>query len=1590
MVQILILPSAGPLPVAMKVDLPKHLASVLQKTSLLHPADLASQKAALKSFDLAVAAGQSASTLIDLKNPLSAAVISDASLAKELAVGSATPSLPASPLERFVHIRTSPLLSGDPLTVAAKPESTQGPFLSAAGVPIWIDNFTVQKQTAVYVRTSLLGPPQLVAVIPIVSETILHPTPISTKVITRPIVTPILTKPKLGAGSAWFPSQLFVPGRPDGEFVGVKISGGGFTLAGTETAATGTITLAGAWSVALNITLDLPANPAPTTGVGADATNAVVHLPATLAINFSPTGLQVTFPDGTAQLYGDTVTLHRNANAPFFDAVSKSIVVPTDFQGAFNFHQVRSTLWSFAHASPVVATGWSLPVLTTDLAHLTTASSAGNFWFSLAAGNQVTWRSNPNATPLTAAVLVTEPGQILLSASIAPAAATQTFELWTEDPPTAAVDSRVDFTSTSTSTLLYGITPAQEVISISGAVTANLDRPLRVDGERLTIAIADGGLLIGATATALTVFIAGSDPAAASTPHIALALKNALLKVRPPSSLLIGGALSENRILSGKANLHFALRAYLPTLPDPYAANFDLDLQADTDQGSVSGIITWPTRVTPQLTFDLTLPPSDPVAAGATNPGLPLGSDFGIQLRGRQVLIDVSSAADQFGVLLPAQLSAVTVEQLSVSAPGQDVAVVTLPPISWEPMLTLVPSGGGDIPLPAPPNDGGPALFSVLTPEASALDPVSLLADFTAALTKQTPFNAWLPLPFGLVAQLNFPGGDPRLQSLPYFPNNTFQTIQPAFDSGLNGAQQLSWAGPPNDDPTAMDPVLPGKLVSPSGNYATGVLSENIHTELLADFGEGAARVPVRRYDLSGYGASLRSDWRDPESLGPAIIHVNFDTMVGRTAHEVIQMQSFLYPHYARVVRTITMDRTAGGWILREDSGWIATSDGNFAFQSDPNATNPAEGAAAFEPSQIHRGAVKSFTQIRNLQLLGDQFEIASRTGGLPTIWQQVAFDSEILFNTSGTPSRLEGGAGTSGGATATHGATGWIQVSGPTYETHSKNGSVYNPTRPASGVELFDLLAVRGNAQAPISCSLLFGGADANPGLTLRAARVELGCNQVPNTPHLVASVMGSPVLPTQGVWSVARMAEGDAAPNALDPATPVPLVAPTVGWPGADRWHLADAADITQLGDASTPSMVYGLVQSLGTQKVFFPRPRINTDANPVSFPQVPQLADMGALLAAAGIFPGLEGAFDFATLKSLAVNAGQVGFSDTFLIGAPGALKSATLADLGGADGIQLLINYNDESNNPTKATITVDPSKTPQWELELERVSFAIVYRGAPLISLFAKVGATSTDGPQVKNLVVKYEGILSALETIFSNLQQVARFLPGGEDAGLVVGFSEGRLSVTNSFSLPDLPLGAGDITNVALEMGFDVAISPFAVEFTAGIGSETHPFNWVVSPLSGNGFVTVGITTQGLNVAAQAGLGLGLAIDLGIASGSASVALAIEITTEPNPFEVRGVLSGRASVDVLDGLASATITLAAGLGIIPPPQLFQPPFLPPQLLPPPDAIPPLTIGIIASVSVGIHLTVCWVADVDWDGYWQFRQDLTTPKIPIPF
>ena len=1540
---------------AAQLDIPRELAS-------LRPAAGAQQRdldEALRDVREALAGGQELPPLdtavagsIAARAPRVAQMAQSAFSGSEvspiparLAAGAATAIAPTS----LVNVRLAPVREVDPLAPAwtrgIRPSASRGPFQSELGEWFWIDTYTLPRLLTVMEATSRGS--RVLARLPIRG------------------LAPIEDR-ALAAGSGWLAASLLVPGRPASEFVGVRIAGGHMRLAGITSTADGSVTVGGEWRLVVELRLERGPDPAPSDGAGADASHARVALPATVSVTATASGdTAVALERSTADAYGTSLELAQSAGRAFYDELSRFIVVPcTPSRREFRFDRVRSETFQLAGAAPITRAGWGVAVTTSVPAALGEAAGVGAAWLDLGRGIRARWAGISRDAALQRSVLTLAPASLAIVAQVVPGEATTTLRLW-KAPTADGRQSSIDVRSAPGTTVVLDSLPGSDVVLVGGTAAAHLDRPVQVDGGRVATRMPIAWmLLVDGTQGGAGALVLGFDPSAASAAHIALSLENAVLKVRKPRVLVTFGSRAADELKSGLLITPFALRAFLPTLPDPYAANFEFDRTRDVDSGWSTAVVAWPNPDTPGLGFYVQDPAN---LARAT--------------RAARVMLDVSSNADQFGVMIPTT-AAVGVAGLSAVARADEVMVVTLPPISWEPMLTLPPDPvSGDLPLQPPPDDGGPATLQVEAPVVRPVAPLALLATYGDGIAERRHFRARLPLPFGLVAQID------THTELPPRPESVFTTTggavffnEPRFPGPLAGGRQLALRGPPSagDDPTPpakfQDTPWPGG-VDMGGDYAKSVLGSNIFTQFDLQFGstQAASSIPVRRYDLSGYGATMLSDWRDVGEDGPAIVQARFDVLVGRTAHEVVQMQSVLYPWYVRVTRTITIDRTPGGWLLRKDTGWVALGDGAFDYRE-----------ADFPSARRHPGAVARIERVRNIRFNGPQFEVVAR--GEPGIigWQPVRFDADVVFAAGGSP-RLAMAGGTAGGRTPTSSTSGWIQIGGPTRTEVLGNGATMARVRPVNALEVLDLLSSQGPASAPVSCLLALGGTASEPGLTLRAARVDVQCNDDPAAPHLVTAVRGSPALPRDGAWSMARITDPNQEPSALDRAFPIPVVKPNA-LDGADRWHLAEPADITRLADTASPKLPYGLVQSLGAQKVFFGRPRVGDDPQPISLPRPPQLADMAALLHAAGIFPGLTDAFEFKNLKSLSVQGGDVSFKETFTI--PAGTK-AVLADMGGPDALQVVIEYHNENGDLTSATVEVSPAASPRWHLSLARVCFAVMFKGSKLISIYAAVSADEHSAPTVKDLCVHYESFLDVLQTIFSNVQQVARFLPGGADAGLKVSFQQGRLSVNNSFALPALPLGPGEITDVAVEMGFDVTLTPFDLRFVAGIGSSSRPFRWVVSPLAGTSVVQVGVGTQGLDVLVQGGLGVGLAIDLGIAAGSASIALALELNTGPSPFELRGILSGRASVDVLQGLASATITLAAGLGVIPPPELLKPPFLPPQLLPPPDSIPSLTIGLTASVSVGVHISVCWVVDVDWDGYWQFRQDIKTPEIPIP-
>jgi hypothetical protein len=226
-----------------------------------------------------------------------------------------------------------------------------------------------------------------------------------------------------------------------------------------------------------------------------------------------------------------------------------------------------------------------------------------------------------------------------------------------------------------------------------------------------------------------------------------------------------------------------------------------------------------------------------------------------------------------------------------------------------------------------------------------------------------------------------------------------------------------------------------------------------------------------------------------------------------------------------------------------------------------------------------------------------------------------------------------------------------------------------------------------------------------------------------------------------------------------------------------------------------------------------------------------------------------------------------------------------------------------------------------------------------------------------------------------VQTVFSKLQSLASVLPGGPSAGLHVAASDGKLTVKETFALGDLPLGFGQLTNISLDLGLAVTLAPMSVDFLAGLGAPGNPFDWVATPLSGNGLMCFGVQDSEPAFVVQAGIGLGCSIDLGIASGSASVTVTVTVDASTTVIKILATLTAQASVDILGGLASLALSLAAALGF-----QYGTAGGPAQITSgTQQAGGADTLTLLASCSVGIHISICWLVSVSWDGSWQFSQ-----------
>jgi hypothetical protein len=1502
-----------------------------------------------------------------------------------------------------------------------------GPFVDAAGGLHWVDLLSITISSEI----GFAGAAAPFGVVPVTISLLPLPN----------------NELKLGTGSVWFLASLLGSAFPADTFTGLAITGGTLICTQPLTFQNGVYEAPAGSTLTLTATLSSTA--ASGTGGSPDAAAATAQPPAEIVIDFtaSTAALQTVGTSG-ATAYGTSVTLQWTGGAPTLGGEFPEVEIPcTASRSDFAFTQVLSEAFAPAGSAPITGAAWGLPLAATAITALPEAAGPGAARLVLGTGGTLTSDLLPGTIAIGSWVLEIATGELFVTADSAGTAASTTLSLWPEATPPGRLATLEFDTASDSVFLLVGSTTAEWMI-ITGSLIAHLDRPLDSSRGRIPFTSQGGTAALAVLrqrASSLAIIVATQS--LTGLPELSLALENVLLRVASPAALIATGTLSGTQLGSGVLTETFAIGWILPTLPDPYATTIDTPVGGGAGSrsrlGTLAATTRWDSTHPPQMSCSLLT-----TDAGAS-PSLALASPteaatettattiLPAPLYPSAALLDLSTNVDLFGVAIAPELGQIALDGLptdlereqprtegqaaaqTASAPeyaisgmnlvfnGAIVAAFAVPQASWEAVeSTALPAG----PISGPGSDGPPLL--VAAPDTQQLVPLApqpVLTTSIANVAAGAPFAAQFSLPFGLAALIVEPNAPPRVgprrRRLPaefLAEGGTFTSPTSTFP--LTASEQLAAAVSLTVAPTTTsavngaDPIFSGYLFPPAEpdlTYVKNILGvvqgetgpTSVEAILFGDFGPGGAQqgVPVERIDFSGYGASIFSEWRNGIEAPPKIIKIQFETTRGRTAYEVIQAQSVIYPHGVSAVRTITLQRTNAGWVLRTDTGWQPVSNGQFQFPV---------------PATVHQGALLGAFNVRNIvELPGQQISIASVKQPLKQFtYQAVTFDADL-----GVAGGIKVGSG--GFTAAPAGQTTAIPLV-PSRQIlgYLQLGPVGTPPQPADLAKLVSGYGPFAPAASFTAEAGSFGTGSA--GTTLRCSAFEIAVvttNVVGDQPLGVA-LRAAPQIPRGGGWSMGVRNYRNAAPASLPDAFPVPVVQNNAS---TDMWHIADVADIASL---QQPANLYSLIHATGTNKVLFEAPQIPATAaaagsgSPgLQFPNIPtplpggvgnpgspNLGDLASILNSSGLFPALTSALSLlqpGELPQIDTVPGGIKYSKsyTFPAGAGGNPTTTTIVDLG---VIVITLAYGDTTQSPpTVATLDydVDSTASPSWTLSIKTLSALVTlpaFGPDPVLTITGGFYGDEHTKPGLTNLNVTFGSALALVENVFSDLQALAAYLPGGAGANLDVAVSGGQLTVSDTFTIADLPLGLGDLTDVSLDLGLDVTLSPQSVNFLVGLGAPDNPFNWIATPLAGNGLMNFGVQNNLPAFVIQAGIGLGCTIDLAIAEGSASITIAVELDVTTNSITLVAILTGQASVDVLDGLASASITLSASLGFS-----IQP--LPvPQLNPPSLTIPSVELDLLASCSVGIHISICWVVNVSWDGSWQFQQGFRTPALTV--
>ena len=1397
----------------------------------------------------------------------------------------------------------------------------------------------------------------------------------------------------LTSGSLWLRAAPFDSAAPADGWVGVTASSG--TITGGTPSSDGGTALIIADAATLVVTLVLTSPTAATgEGPGGDARSTTVQTPGTATFTLKTSSTKTTTDTAELTAYGQQVGLQAATGRAKYVAELRSVVVAMKPDASqFMPNPGESTLVALSGGGAIGPAGWALAVSEAPPASLGPASGSGGL--AIEVGSlALEFAALTDAVPLGHAWLSAIPGQLTITADAAEGTGfAGSVAFYTA--PSGGVGGLAQFRFDDQFPVRY-ITDATGLESVLALArfSLSLDRPVTARGDRLPLEITDGLLAFEQTADAISILIEGAP--GASSP-LTIALDNALLSVGGAALVVIRAAQTSVDPLQatiGAAGMLLPLRGALPTLPDPYISTVvpqsaaglvgsrtnavDQTLaarEAAASGGTASWLVAllgWDQTVStaaPTLTFGefgsvgvLNLEPAPTALVGASASAAFATSTYvekdvtllaglaGLieqgsgSTAGGIALLDVSSNSDQFGVRYPgksrgndrlgANLEGPRIEGLSLVAPANQVRIITLPAVQWEPITD--PNGTGVFTPMSFPNSGGESQFISHSVTLVELAPTPMLEQLV------TDFSVPAAPP-GATAAVTFPYGIRAVAALepprrPIGIGSTLDLHRPDFTAqSVTGGFQIRATAVRRFNPYGVPTRFPGATVQLSnGRHAgspTGLSAIDPLTDIFnGDFAPGGLTpgVPVSQFEVSGYGESVFSDWKNNSDIVPGISEVRFDVTVGRDIVEVVQARSILYPYGVRVIRTIKMLRQNSGRVNRIDSGWVAVTDGRYQWPRPEMLTHPGVVLGATEVVNIRDTGLR-WTTPQGTELMAVRFDCKIDLAGLVT------------------------GAGTSG--VSSHDQLGFVQISD-------------NALPGMSPVELAELIARFGAMGGPVDALVTLG----TKGAKSRVTRVGVGVSQGVSGPEFVMSAWGSPVLPTGGSWSVVRTAAGQPAPGPVDSSLGVPLIREGIAGTVVSAGSPLRFADPADLLSPDSPEVDYALMHSTPVHRTLYLRPKVEltgSRASEFSSTQPPVVADAILLATAVGSFPPVASAIpfpdaDYGLVPSAAGNlALDLAHNDFPVTGGDRILST-------GANNTTFL-RYKNEGGAASTVHVELDSAAAVPWQFTLSgvEVGFSTALMGEVMRILGTIDGAANRAGTFLDGSL-HFGGALAPVGVVLDFLgDETLKAIPIGtqNQPTLEIGLKIPIVGAPGEPSEIDIGIGALADADVTVGVKVDLASGDTSVKFELdAIVTGTTPFPPLV--VAGQIKVEIESSTEGNVFKLTLGLGAGVNIPIGPFKAEAYYFENNYLIVGTNEIgfgvgeEIKATLDlDVASVEIdVEAAAYLVITTCTGSD---------------------------TTWLVAQLTIGVDVTIAWVIDIDFEYQMQTQANLNGGPCAAP-